>query len=291
MMFVRVLFGMHILALAFGLGGLLIALPHPELWVHSPTAVAVYTFGMSHGGAVHILFGTATMLAFGAYVIGVRKTLIFFVVGTILPLGAELLGTSTGWPFGGYAYTDGLGFKVLERVPYSVPLSWCYMGFASYLLALVILASRDGGRRAWLPLALGALLLMAWDLALDPAMASASMPIRFWTWHETGPYFGMPIRNLAGWFGVGFLFMSVSRLLWRVAPDTARIPVWLPLGVYAANVLWAVALSLSAGLWPAALASIGLGLAPASLAWRAAIRPPRLPVPQLAIARDARKAG
>lgn len=279
MKLVRLLFGLHVLALAFGLGGLLIALPHPELWANSPFAVNVYTFGMSHGGSVHILFGAATMLAFGLCVVGVRKTAIFFVVGTLLPLCAELLGTATGWPFGGYAYTDGLGFKVLGRVPYSVPLSWFYMGFASYLLALVIAGSRQ--RRAWAPLALGAWLLMAWDLALDPAMASAAMPIRFWTWHESGPYFGMPLRNLVGWFGAGLAFMALSRLLWRSGPDPRHIPAWLPFGVYTANVVWAVALSVSAGLWPAAVAAIVLGLLPATLVWRAragAPAPRRLPL-------------
>jgi putative membrane protein len=168
----------HLLGLAFGLGGLLIALPHPELWAGSSTASTVFTFGMQHGGAVHILFGAATMVAFGLYALGWRRTLIFFALGTILPLSAELLGTSTGWPFGGYAYTDGLGAKIAGRVPYSVPLSWFYMGFASYLLACVITGTRQG-RRTWLAIGLGAWLLMAWDLVLDPAMASAAMPIHF----------------------------------------------------------------------------------------------------------------
>jgi uncharacterized membrane protein len=275
MRLVRALFGLHLLALIFGLAGLLIALPHPELWASSPMAVTVYTFGMQHGGATHILFGAAALLAFGSMAIGLRRTLIFFVVGTLLPLGAELLGTSTGWPFGGYAYTDFLGFKVLGRVPYSVPLSWFYMGFASYLLALLITARLGGRRPAWLPLLLGAWLLMAWDLALDPAMASSSMPIQFWAWHEHGPYFGMPLRNLAGWFGTGLLFMTVSRLLWRGDPEPARIPVWLPHGVYLANAVWAIILSLSAGLWPAAALALALGLAPASLVWRAEPAPVR----------------
>lgn len=266
---VRVLFVAHVLALAFGLGGLLIALPHPELWASSPAAVHVYTFGMSHGGATHIIFGALAMIAFGCYAIGARRTLIFFAVGTLVPLCAELLGTGTGWPFGGYAYTDGLGFKVLGRVPYSVPLSWFYMGFASYLLAILITGALGKRRSPWPALLLGAWILMAWDLSLDPAMASDSMPIRFWTWHETGPYFGMPVRNLAGWFGTALIFMALSRLLWRSDPEPRRIPLWLPYGVYAANVVWAVSLSLSAGLWPAAAASILLGLLPASLIWRA----------------------
>jgi putative membrane protein len=207
------------------------------------------------------------MVAFGLYTLGWRRTLIFFALGTILPLSAELLGTSTGWPFGGYAYTDGLGAKIAGRVPYTVPLSWFYMGFASYLLACVITGTRQG-RRTSLAIVMGAWLLMAWDLVLDPAMASAAMPIHFWTWHESGPYFGMPIRNLVGWFGTGLTSMALSRWLWRADPDPAYLPTWLPWGMYAANVAWAMALSLSVGLWPAAAAALVLGLPPASLAWR-----------------------
>ncbi len=266
----RFLFVLHVSALAFGLGGLLIALPHPELWASSPTAGSVYTFGMNHGGAVQIIFGAAAMLAFGVYALGVRKTLIFFVVGTIVPLCAELLGTGTGWPFGGYSYTDGLGFKILGRVPYSVPLSWFYMGFASYLVAITISRSWRPKHQTWGAIVLGAWLLMAWDLALDPAMADASMPIRFWNWHETGPYFGMPLRNLAGWFGTALLFIGVSRAVWRAKPDPKRISAWLPFAVYTVNVLWAVALSLSASLWLAAAAALMLGLVPTSLALWAA---------------------
>jgi putative membrane protein len=249
-------------------------LPHPDVWAASPLAQQVFTFGMSHGGALHILCGAATMLAFGVYAIGWRRTLVFFVVGTLVPLGAELTGTATGWPFGGYAYTAGLGVKVAGRVPYSVPLSWFYMGFAAFLLAGTIVPLWGGRWRAWMPIVLGAWLLMAWDLVLDPAMASPFMPVRFWAWHESGAYFGMPPRNLAGWFGTGLAFMALSRLAWRGMPDPARIPTWLPFGVYLANVVWAMALALSVGLWPAALAALALGLAPATLVWRAQPAPP-----------------
>jgi hypothetical protein len=62
--------------------------------------------------------------------------------------------------------------------------------------------------------------------------------------------------------------MALSRLLWRGMPDLTRIPVWLPFGVYLANVIWAMALAISVGLWPAALAALVLGLAPATLVWR-----------------------
>ena len=102
------------------------------------------------------------------------------------------------------------------------------------------------------------------------------MPIRFWTWHESGPYFGMPLRNLVGWFATGLAFMALSRFLWRTDIVMAHVPRWLPFGVYGANVLWAIALSGDAGLWPASLAALGMGFAPACLVWRGRLKPPAI---------------
>ena len=57
-------------------------------------------------------------------------------------------------------------------------------------------------------------MLTAWDLVLDPAMADPGLKVQFWTWPESGPYFGMPVQNLIGWSLTGLLYMGLSRLLW-----------------------------------------------------------------------------
>jgi len=90
----------------------------------------------------------------------------------------------------------------------------------------------------------------------------------------------MPLRNLVGWFGTAVLFIAVSRALWSLtgraeerkagatrwdeSGHTARLPIWLPLGVYLANLLWAMALALSVGLWQTAIFAVVLGILPAS---------------------------
>ncbi len=53
---------------------------------------------------------------------------------------------------------------------------------------------------------------MVWDLVLDPAMAHESLPVTFWVWNQTGPYFGMPVQNFAGWAGTALLFMGLEPL-------------------------------------------------------------------------------
>jgi putative membrane protein len=206
------------------------------------------------------------MLLFGLLFIGTRKTLIFFAIATTIPLCMELLGTSTGFPFGPYSYTSFLGFKVADLVPYSIPLSWFYMGFTSYILASGIVASLGMRYRTAWSQALGVYFLTVWDLALDPAMASSRLPIHFWIWHQDGPYFGMPISNLVGWSLTGLVYIGLSRLFWGTNLNPRRITMWLPFGVYAANTGFAIALNLSVGLWVPVLMAGVLGLLPASLA-------------------------
>jgi putative membrane protein len=257
---------LHAFALAVGLFGILIAIPHPQLWARDANAATFYAFAIGRTGGTAMFLGALAMLAYGFSAIGMRRTLLFFCAATVLSAAAELAGTKTGWPFGGYEYTEFLGPKLLGRVPVAVPLSWFYMGFASFVLADAIAARRRSRHRTLWSILLGAWLLTAWDLVLDPSMAAPQMQyIHFWIWHETGPYFGMPLRNLAGWFATGLLFIAVGRFAWneRAAP---LAPALLPFAVYAVNVGWSMVLSTAAGMWPTALAAIVLSLAPAALA-------------------------
>ena len=192
--------------------------------------MAFYAQAINNTGGTGMLLGTLAMLRLRRLAVGVRRTLLFFVAATVISAAAELTGTKTGWPFGGYEYTSFLGPKLLGRVPIAVPLSWFYMGFASFVLAdaIVVACARRApiARTLW-SIVLGTWLLVRWDLVLDPSMAAPNMQyIHFWVWHETGPYFGMPLRNLAGWFGTGLLFIAVGRLAWRergrAAPSRSR---------------------------------------------------------------------
>src|SRR3954454_24071027 len=76
----RVLLVGHAAALVFGLGGMLIALPHPELWSSSPLGQQAFAFGMQYAGPLHMVLGAAAMLAFGSATLGWRRTLLFFVL-------------------------------------------------------------------------------------------------------------------------------------------------------------------------------------------------------------------
>lgn len=254
----------HASVLLGGVFSMLVLIPHPEMWQHLPGSGAAYGFAMEHAGPVHILFGAAALLAFGAHVVGWRRTAIFFGISVACSLGFELLGTGTGWPFGAYSYTLGLGWKVGGRVPFSIPLSWFYMGFTSFLLALLAVRRWPSAPR-WVAVPLGVWLLMAWDLTLDPAMAHADLPLKFWVWHERGAYLGMPLINLGGWIACGAIFMGGSAAAWRALPDIPATAAPFLFAAYAVNVAFGALLCLGFGMvTPAILGSLA-ALGPAAL--------------------------
>ncbi len=254
----------HIAALVFGLAGLLLVLPHSEFITQLPeVGKTAFRWSMAGGGAVYMISGALAVAIYAYRQLGLWHTLTFMIPALGLSLGAELLGTSTGFPFGEYHYLSGLGYKISGLVPFTIPLSWFYLGFSAYLIAYMGFKTIVGDRLSELgAIIIGALLLTAWDFVLDPAMSQTTMP--FWAWDQPGAFFGMPYQNFAGWFGTGLVFMSVATLLWRMRPKTwdSNIPLELPLNIYIANFAFAMLISIDGKIYPPIFLGLLLGIAP-----------------------------
>ncbi len=271
----------HIFSMVFGLAGLLIVLPHPELIAGLSTfGQTVFQWSMSGGGVIYIILGAAAVAIYAYRILGLWHWLTFMVPAVFLSLGSELLGTSTGFPFGEYGYLSGLGYKVAGLVPYTIPLSWFYMGLVCYLIARAGLKVDDISRTNlnWLrqigAIALGALLLTSWDFVLDPAMSQTAYP--FWHYGQVGAFFGTPYRNFAGWVATGVLFMTVAALLWKKAPIAiSRKQLGFPLAVYLSNIVFGVVMTIAgAGIWIPVGLSLLFGVTPALvLCWMASSTP------------------
>jgi uncharacterized membrane protein len=272
----RVLLMGHCLALVFGLAGLLLVLPNPELVaLLPPSGQQLFGWSMAGGGVVYILLGAATTALFAYRMFGLRNWLGFMLPAVGLSLGSELLGTSTGFPFGHYGYLNGLGYKIAGLVPFTIPLSWFYLGFSAYVLARCGLEARGANR--WLTqlaaIALGAMLLTAWDFVLDPAMSQAAYP--FWEFQDVGEFFGMPYRNITGWLGTGALFMSVASFVWR-SPNRAltRRDLWVPLVIYLVNFAFGAVITLTqldGRFWIPTILAVAAGVLPAIALWLSAL--------------------
>jgi uncharacterized membrane protein len=262
----------HCLALVFGLAGLLLVLPNPEFIATLPSmGQQLFGLSMAGGGVAYILLGAVTVALFAYRTLGWGTWLGFMLPALGLSLTSELVGTSTGFPFGHYAYLNGLGYKIAGLVPFTIPLSWFYLGFSTYVLARSGLESRKLNR--WVTgfgaIALGAVLLTAWDFVLDPAMSQAAYP--FWTFQDVGEFFGMPYRNITGWLGTGALFMSVATLFWRTpAIALTRQQLWVPLIVYLVNFAFGAVITitqLDVRFWIPTAIAIGVGVLPAIALW------------------------
>jgi putative membrane protein len=179
----------------------------------------------------------------------------------LISFGFEFAGTTTGLPFGYYYYTQYLGPKILDHVPWSIPVSWFTMGVASYGLTLLLfkdthLLQRESHlhrftkspilkRINWKRVTLGALFLTSWDLLLDPAMSYATP---FWIWEQPGFFYGMPALNLFGWFVTSWVIMLFFDLM-NFAQKVQKVDAKYVLHIYGANLALPLGMSFLAGLW------------------------------------------
>ncbi|MGB3309105.1 MAG: gamma-carotene 1'-hydroxylase CruF [Nodosilinea sp.] len=265
----------HIVAMVFGLAGLLWVVPHPGILDYLPAGQTLFQWSMAGGGVGYILLGTLAVALYAYRTLGLGALLTFAIAAVGISIASELLGTSTGFPFGHYSYLNGLGYKVAGLVPFTIPLSWFYLGLAAFLLARSGLAAGGGpGRYGWArslaAVLLGSVLLTSWDFVLDPAMSQTALP--FWYWHQPGAFFGMPYQNFAGWLGTGIVFMGVALTLWKIfkfSPELDQAQLTLPLVVYLSNFGFALVMSLAAGFYVPIALGILTGALPAVLCWRA----------------------
>jgi putative membrane protein len=262
----------HIVSMAFGLAGLLLVLPHPEFVVNLPDfGKTFFAWSMAGGGVVYMVLGMAAVAVYAYRTLGVWHWLGFMVPAISLSLCSELLGTSTGFPFGHYRYLSGLGYKIAGLVPFTIPLSWFYLGFSAYIIARVGLSTL--ALPQWLQnlgaIAIGAVLLTSWDFVLDPAMSQTTIP--FWIWEQPGAFFGMPYENFAGWFGTGCVFMTVATLIWQAQP--VKLPsqdLTLPFVMYLGNFGFATVMSIGAGIYPPIFLGLLTGILPLILLYNRA---------------------
>jgi len=221
---------------------------HPEMLARvSPASVGFYTVSFRFFALGQVAIAGLVIVMFLVRRAGWKWIPAFLLLYGI-SLTSELLGTGYGIPFGAYSYSDVLKPMWLGRVPVGIPLSWFYMAVPAFSLAIHALPKSS---RFTTRIVFASLILLAWDLALDPAMSRAT---RYWEWEESGPYYGMPLMNLFGWFVTGIALMAalhaVSAERW-IRP----LPVkWLG-AFYGANLLLAVGMTAAAGMWGAVVAT------------------------------------
>jgi uncharacterized membrane protein len=160
---------------------------------------------------------------------GLRTTLQFTALTYLVALSCEWSSVHNGFPFGLYHYIESTREQELwvAGVPFMDSLSFTFLAFASYTMALLVscplyrrgidlrlldTAELRRAPRVWL---LAALFMVMIDFAVDPLSARGErwfLGKLFW-YDPPGPHFGVPISNYIGWFVVAALSIGIFQRL------------------------------------------------------------------------------
>ena len=127
------------------------------------------------------------------------------VVVGILGFTAELIGVHSGFPFGDYEYTSTLQPQ-LTGVPLVMAAAWVVL--VAYVNAMLTNFQLPTG----LSILVAGLWMTAIDLVIDPLAVGK---LGYWTWKDTGDYYGIPAQNFGGWIITSWLIIGMVNLFHR----------------------------------------------------------------------------
>lgn len=186
--------------------------------------------------------------------IGWPRTWRFWLISWATAFACEFASTRTGIPFGWYHYTGSTAGQelYLSNIPFMDSLSFSFLLYASYCLALCFLLppdrSSNGGllplrfsvtaRTSLAVLLLTALFFAGIDMVIDPVALRGDRWFlgKIYYYPEPGVHFGVPTANYVGWAVVALLsflcYMPLDRRLsGPPAMDAACVTRRLLLGV------------------------------------------------------------
>ena len=180
----------------------------------------------------------ASFLAISIINFGVRTTLLFTALTYAVSLTCEWSSVHNGFPFGLYHYINATRARELWviGVPFMDSLSFTFLAFASYTVALLVSAPlyRRGwdlrlldtwkirrAPRVWL---MASLFMVMIDLVVDPLSVLGDRWFlgRIFWYEPPGPHFGVPISNYLGWYLVAAVTIAIFVVLDRLLNRHAR---------------------------------------------------------------------
>ena len=275
----RVALAGHGLLLVFsGIAFATFLAPPAPAWLMTPANQRFAAMMFQFGGQTTVVLGALAGIFHAASRLGWRRALAIFAAAFTISLGAELLGTTTGYPFGPYGYTTQLGYLIggpgAVQHPDVVVLH--AVRIAGHLRAAVAPGRRRtlevevGRRRRARAHGMGRI-----DgsrdgrhdpLALAPAERGGSVASCV---ASRSPTCSTACRstNWLGWLLTGLV---VARVLLAIVPPSAwaaRVaPARLPLVLYAVNGVFPILICVGRGMWWAVILGTAAMALPLGLA-------------------------
>ena len=251
----------------------------PYLLLGAIAVGVLYTTGRRFS-APTLALTLASILMFAAclwaahQLMGKRSAGLF--AGLALPIGwfAEQMGSSRGWFFGRYSYTNVLGIE-LGNVPLVIPIMWFALCLIGYVMACLllwrqpVLASPDL-RSAGLTALLAAMIVTAFDLGGDPYFVFV---LKAWVMEKTdGGWFGETLQGFVGWMLIASLILVAFQWLAgpkAVVPVTSRtrLAAMIPLAIYGGEMVFQMIFGQPIEVRAIAFFAMGMPLLVASVAW------------------------
>ena len=188
----------------------------------------------------YVFLFLAFALATSVWLMGPKRTATFFLLTWATAFLCEFSSTRTGIPFGWYFYTGSTRNQelYLSNVPFMDSLSFSFLLFTSYCLALVFLLPARGHRlslefrdnpairRSGLALVFTTLFFVLLDAVIDPVALRGDRWFlgKIYYYPEPGVHFGVPIANYLGWAVVGLVALGVFQRIDRRLPDATNAP-------------------------------------------------------------------
>ena len=183
----------------------------------------------------YVFIFLAIALAASTWLMGKQRTAIFFLLTWVTAFVCEFSSTRTGIPFGWYFYTGSTVGRELyiSNVPFMDSLSFSFLLFTSYCLALTFLLPAQGrglgmvicadrATRTSVPvLGLTVLFFVLLDVVIDPVALRGDRWFlgKIYDYPEPGVHFGVPIANYLGWAVVGLVAFGLYQQLDCRLPD------------------------------------------------------------------------
>ena len=191
----------------------------------------------------------AAFLFSAIQLIGWQRTWRFWLISWATAFVCEFSSTRNGIPFGWYHYNGSTVGQELyfSNVPFMIPISFSFLLYAAYCVALCLLLPIEqsspstrpllkplrfdlAARTNWPVLLFTAFLFAFIDMVIDPVALRGDRWFlgKIYYYPDPGLHFGVPFANYVGWAVVGLISLAIYFPLERRLPALSPPPSITP---------------------------------------------------------------